>query len=92
VPTLTFHVANARKNQIIEAHMRVGDAVYLLDCGDGVGKQLQEALDPPGQQTTMKTLLAVFLTHLHSDHVVDYPNILLYGCYEGIEAAASPRS
>jgi ribonuclease BN (tRNA processing enzyme) len=50
----------------------------------------QEALDPSDQRTAMKTLRAVFLTHLHSDHVIDYPNILLYGWYAGIEAAASP--
>lgn len=53
----------------------VGDAVYLVDCGDGVGKRLQEALEPPDARATMKTLRALFLTHLHSDHVVDYPNV-----------------
>ncbi len=74
----------------ISSALVVGDAVYLVDCGDGVGKRLQEALDPPSERVTMKTLRAVFLTHLHSDHVVDYPNILLYGWYAGIEAAASP--
>lgn len=68
----------------------VGDAVYLVDCGDGVGKRLQEALNPLDRSATMKTLRAVFLTHLHSDHVIDYPNILLYGWYAGIESAASP--
>jgi ribonuclease BN (tRNA processing enzyme) len=68
----------------------VGDAVYLVDCGDGVGKRLQEALDPPDQRATMKLLRAIFLTHLHSDHVIDYPNILLYGWFAGIESAASP--
>ena len=68
----------------------VGDAVYLVDCGDGVGKRLQEALEPPDSRQTMKALRAVFLTHLHSDHVVDYPNILLYGWFSGIELATSP--
>jgi ribonuclease BN (tRNA processing enzyme) len=68
----------------------VGDAVYLEDCGDGAGKRLQEALNPPNERVTMKTLRAVFLTHLHSDHTVEYPNILLYGWFAGIEAAASP--
>ena len=68
----------------------VGDAVYLVDCGDGAGKRLQEALEPTDQRATMKTLRGVFLTHLHSDHVIDYPNILLYGWFVGIELAASP--
>ena len=67
----------------------VGDAVYLVDCGDGVGKRLQESLEPTDQRATMKTLRAVFLTHLHSDHVIDYPNILLYGWFAGIELGAS---
>jgi ribonuclease BN (tRNA processing enzyme) len=49
----------------------VGDAIYLVDCGDGAGKRLQEALDPPSNRDVMRTLGAVFLTHLHSDHVVD---------------------
>jgi hypothetical protein len=42
----------------------VGDAIYLVDCGDGAGKRLQEALDPPSNRDMMKTLRAVFLTHL----------------------------
>jgi ribonuclease BN (tRNA processing enzyme) len=67
----------------------VGDAIYLVDCGDGAGKRLQEKLGPPTERATMKTLRAVFLTHLHSDHVVDYPNILVYGWNVGIEMAAS---
>src|SRR5689334_5371944 len=33
---------------------------------------------------------ALFLTHLHSDHVVDYPNLLLYGWLSGLDRAASP--
>src|SRR5258708_30122030 len=68
----------------------VGDAVYMVDCGDGAGKRLQEALEPPNI-STLKSLRALFLTHLHSDHTVDYPNLLLYGPYSGLESrAASP--
>jgi ribonuclease BN (tRNA processing enzyme) len=63
----------------------VGDAVYMVDCGDGAGKRLQEALDPPNI-STLKNLRALFLTHLHSDHTVDYPNLLLYGPYSGLES------
>ena len=32
-------------------------------------------------------LRALFLTHLHSDHTVDYPNLLLYGLYSGLDDA-----
>jgi hypothetical protein len=49
----------------------VGDAIYLVDCGDGAGKRLQEALDPPSNRDVMRILRAVFLTHLQFDYVVD---------------------
>jgi ribonuclease BN (tRNA processing enzyme) len=65
----------------------VGDAIYMVDCGDGAGKRLQEALDPPSNRTLLRTLRGLFLTHLHSDHTVDYPNLLLYGLYSGLDDA-----
>jgi ribonuclease BN (tRNA processing enzyme) len=68
----------------------VGDAVYVVDCGDGAGKRLQEALDPPNNLIMFSNVRALFLTHLHSDHVVDYPNLLLYGWLSGLDRAASP--
>jgi ribonuclease BN (tRNA processing enzyme) len=67
----------------------VGDAIYVVDCGDGAGKRLQEALDPPDNLTMFGTVRGLFLTHLHSDHVVDYPNLLLYGWLSGLDRAAS---
>jgi ribonuclease BN (tRNA processing enzyme) len=67
----------------------VGDAVYVVDCGDGAGKRLQEALDPPNNLTMFSNVRALFLTHLHSDHIVDYPNLLLYGWLSGLDRAAS---
>jgi ribonuclease BN (tRNA processing enzyme) len=68
----------------------VGDAVYVVDCGDGAGKRLQEALASPNNLTMFSNVRALFLTHLHSDHVVDYPNLLLYGWLSGLDRAASP--
>ena len=55
----------------------VGDAVYLVDCGDGVGKRLQESLEPTDQRATMKTLRGVFITHLHSDHLPQHFTVRL---------------
>jgi len=43
----------------------------------------QAVLDPPDNLTMFSTVRALFLTHLHSDHVVDYPNLLLYGWLSG---------
>lgn len=67
----------------------VGDATYLVDCGEGVGKRLQQSLGP-ADGVTLRTLRALFVTHLHSDHTVDYPNILLYGLYHGLDRSSSP--
>ena len=58
----------------------VADKVYMVDCGHGSAKRLQEALYPSGLgHRTLRNVEALFLTHLHSDHVVDYPALLLYG-------------
>jgi ribonuclease BN (tRNA processing enzyme) len=57
----------------------VGDAAYIIDCGEGVHHQAWRSgiamhiiRRPPGGSTVR----AIFLTHLHSDHVIDYPNLL----------------
>lgn len=49
---------------------------YLVDCGQGAGRQASAA------GLAMQDLGAVFLTHLHSDHVVDLPSLLLFGAFE----------
>src|SRR5699024_10492615 len=62
----------------------VGDVFYLVDCGHGTGRRINEAgLD-------MKDLRAVFLTHLHSDHTVDLGGLALFGLYEMLERSGSP--
>ena len=38
----------------------VGDAIYVVDCGDGAGKRLQEALDPPNNLAMFSTVRALF--------------------------------
>ncbi|WP_456756760.1 MBL fold metallo-hydrolase [Bradyrhizobium sp. USDA 4011] len=75
----------------ISSAVAVGDAYYLVDCGEGVGRRLQQAVSPASSRTvTGPSLRAVFLTHLHSDHTVDYPNLLLFGLFTGLDRAA-PR-
>ncbi|WP_240974420.1 MBL fold metallo-hydrolase [Crystallibacter degradans] len=51
----------------------VGDALYLVDCGRGAGSQYARA------GLALDRLRGVFLTHLHSDHTVDLPALLLFG-------------
>jgi ribonuclease BN (tRNA processing enzyme) len=62
----------------------VRDAVYLVDCGQGAGRQLARA------GLSIDRLRGVFLTHLHSDHVVDLPSLLLFGLFERTDPAAPP--
>jgi len=44
----------------------VGDAAYLVDCGAGTAARLTEAGIAPA------ALRALFVTHLHADHVADW--------------------
>ncbi|MGO1886198.1 MAG: MBL fold metallo-hydrolase [Citricoccus sp.] len=49
-----------------------GDGFYLVDCGQGAGRQAVRAgLD-------LGRLKGIFLTHLHSDHTVDLNGVVLY--------------
>ncbi len=51
----------------------VGDAVYVIDCGDGVARQMVLAGLP------LSAIRGVFITHLHSDHTAGFGNLLLLG-------------
>lgn len=48
-----------------------GDRIYLVDCGDGVARQLALAKLP------VRQLRAVFITHQHSDHNAGYGPLFL---------------
>jgi ribonuclease BN (tRNA processing enzyme) len=59
--------------------------VYLVDCGEGVGQQYRRAgFAPFAGRRTLQSLRAIFLTHLHSDHCIDYFNMLLFSWFNGI--------
>jgi ribonuclease BN (tRNA processing enzyme) len=68
----------------------VGDAYYLVDCGEGVGKRLRQAISPANTFVMSAGMRALFLTHLHSDHTVDYANLLLFGLFTGLDRRSSP--
>lgn len=48
----------------------IGDRGYLVDCGNGVARQMVLA-------GVFRTLRHVFITHHHSDHNADYGTLLL---------------
>ena len=56
----------------------VDDTLYVVDCGDGVARQLVSA-DLP-----LTSLRHVFVTHQHSDHNADYGNLLLLAWAAGL--------
>lgn len=49
----------------------IGDDIYVIDCGNGVARQMVKAGLDPGR------IRDVFITHQHSDHNADYGNLLL---------------
>ncbi len=49
----------------------IGDATYIIDCGNGVPRQMAMAGLP------FRSIQDVFITHHHSDHNADYGNLLL---------------
>src|SRR5947207_9776218 len=58
--------ANSAPAQVIV----VNDTAYVVDCGNGVARQLVFA------GVALATLRHVFITHHHSDHNADYGNLL----------------
>jgi ribonuclease BN (tRNA processing enzyme) len=56
----------------------VNDVPYVIDCGDGVARQLVIA------GVALNKLGNVFITHHHSDHNADYGNLLLLAWVSGL--------
>src|SRR5689334_12218962 len=48
----------------------VNNVAYVIDCGDGVARQLVFA------GVSLTTLRHIFITHHHSDHNADYGNLI----------------
>ena len=77
----------------IASALVVGDRYYLVDAGRDVVRQLRAAgLGSHGSDTggPLDALRAVFLTHLHSDHLIDLNNVLSAGIYNGLARGDRP--
>lgn len=61
----------------------VGDRVYVVDAGNGVGRQMRLAALP------FTGLRHVFLTHHHSDHAADLVTLPLLAWAAGLESKVS---
>lgn len=79
------HNGPDRTRHGIATALVVGDKFYLIDCGMGVAHQLRLAeLGKDGDFAGFEGLSSIFLTHLHSDHTMDYFNVVLAGWYHGL--------
>lgn len=58
----------------------VGDTTWVVDCGNGVARQLAAAGIP------LASIRGVFITHHHSDHNADYGTLLLLAWATGLSA------
>lgn len=65
--------ADPRHRSGIATAIVVEGAVYLVDCGHGVGARLAEA----GLRAT--DLAGIFITHHHSDHTIDLNSVMVLG-------------
>jgi ribonuclease BN (tRNA processing enzyme) len=68
--------ANSASAQVVV----VNNDLYVIDCGDGVARQLVIA------GLSLDRLRHVFLTHHHSDHTADYGNLLLLSWTAGLRS------
>lgn len=73
----------------------VNGVVYLVDLGQDTTARLSQAFNPGspysggsysghGSSLFLQNLRALFLTHLHQDHIADYPALLLIGPGAGL--------
>jgi ribonuclease BN (tRNA processing enzyme) len=54
----------------------VNDRAYLVDCGPGVVRRAAAAEKKGFAALKAKELNRVFITHLHSDHTLGYPDLI----------------
>jgi ribonuclease BN (tRNA processing enzyme) len=67
-------IGGARKNPA--TLLKIGGVPYVIDCGYGVSGQLLKA------GVVLETLRYIFLTHMHSDHNLEY-GPLVYNAWAG---------
>jgi ribonuclease BN (tRNA processing enzyme) len=54
----------------------VNDASYIVDCGPGVVRRASAAFRKGVAGLAVPKLKTVFITHLHSDHTLGYPDLI----------------
>lgn len=75
----------------ISSAVVVNGQVYLVDFGAGwLRRYFQAGLGAPPPARGLESLRAAFITHLHADHVVDYPSLVLFGASDGLSERKKP--
>jgi ribonuclease BN (tRNA processing enzyme) len=77
----------------ISSALVVEDAVYLVDCGHSTPQRfVQAGLGTPSRpgNRAFEGLRCIFLTHLHSDHTVEYPAFQITGMWNGLDDPSRP--
>jgi ribonuclease BN (tRNA processing enzyme) len=59
--------------------LQLGDAIYVVDCGNGVARQIVLAGLP------LRDLRQIFVTHHHSDHTADLTTLPLLAWAAGLD-------
>jgi len=54
----------------------VNGTPYLVDCGPGVVRRIAQAHKNGVEGLTPQKVAVLFITHLHSDHTVGYPDVI----------------
>lgn len=70
-----------RTNRVASSQViLVDDSAYVIDCGDGVARQLV------GAGVSLSTLRHILITHQHSDHNLDYGNLIMGAWNVGLDS------
>lgn len=54
-----------------------GDGGVLLDCGEGTLSQLYALCGDSGAEAVLRSLKAVWISHIHADHYAGVPTVLM---------------
>src|SRR2546423_1983278 len=54
----------------------VNDTPYIIDCGPGVARRASAAFRKGVAGLAVPKLKTAFITHLHSDHTLGYPDLI----------------
>jgi ribonuclease BN (tRNA processing enzyme) len=75
----------------ISSAVVVDGDVYLVDFGAGwLRRYVQAGLGGFSPGAGLEKLRAAFITHLHANHVVDYPSLFLFGASDGLSERKTP--